>query len=160
MLKYTISLYILILLSGPGALAQTSHIQTGLGLWRGVGVHLVHIQVRSTYTLEISTSIDTEFWQDRNPIYLSSGLGAALRPLGMLREIGQADYPYDIYVGVRFGPALIFQKNPTRAEKNRQFGLFLDPFLRYIKPFGERVAFIEIGSQRPSLRLGIWIPFE
>lgn len=156
----SICLHVLPLLSGPIVFAQTSHIQAGPGGWPGVGIHLAHIQLRSIYTLEVLTSIDTEFWQERKPVYVSSGVGTALRPLGILRVIGRADYPYDFYVGVRFGPTLTFRKTPTRAEKNRQFGLFLAPFLRYSQTFGGQTGFIEIGSQRPSVRFGIWIPLE
>ncbi len=142
------------------AFAQSSHIQAGLAGWPGAGVQFVHVQTRSIYSLEIHSSVDTELWKERAPLYVSAGVGAALRPLGILRVIGQANYSYDLYLGLRFGPALTFLQKQTRAEKNRQFNLFLDPFLRYTQPLGQQTAFIEIGSQRPSLRIGIWIPLD
>ncbi|MXW15177.1 MAG: hypothetical protein F4Z76_09705 [Rhodothermaceae bacterium] len=151
---------ILLTLNGFMALAQSSHIQAGLGGWPGAGMQFVHIQARSIYSLEVLASVDTELWKERTPVYVSAGVGAALRPLGILRVIGQANYSYDLYLGIRFGPALTFLHEQTRAEKNRQFSLFLDPFLRYTRPVGQQTAFIEIGAQRPSLRIGLWIPLD
>lgn len=152
--------FIVLTPNGFMAFAQSSHIQAGLGGWPGAGIQFVHIQARSIYSLEVLSSVDTELWKERTPVYVSAGVGAALRPLGILRVIGQADYSYDLYLGVRFGPALTFLNKQTRAEKNRQFSLFLDPFLRYTRPVGQQTAFIEIGSQRPSLRVGLWIPLD
>lgn len=123
-------------------------------------MQFAHIQARSIYSLEILSSVDTELWKDRTPVYVSAGVGAALRPLGIPRVIGQANYSYDFYLGIRFGPALTFLHKQTRTEKNRQFSLFLDPFLRYIQPLGKQIAFIEVGSQRPSLRFGLWLPLN
>ncbi len=137
---------------------QSSHVQIGLGGWPGAGIQLVHVQPRDLYTLEILASTDTELWENRTPIFLSAGVGASLRPLGVLRLIAQANYSYDFDVGIRFGPALTFLQRPTRAEKNRQFSLFLDPFVRYSRPVRKQIAFIEIGGQRPSLRFGVWVP--
>ena len=156
----TTCVFALLALNGLTVFAQSSHIQTGLGGWPGAGMQLVHVQARSIYSLEVLSSVDTELWKDRTPVYVSAGVGAALRPLGVLRVIGQADYSYDLYLGVRFGPALTFLRKQTRAEKNRQFSLFLDPFLRYTRPVGQQTAFIEIGSQRPILRIGLWIPLD
>ncbi|MCY3630863.1 MAG: hypothetical protein F4X61_00325 [Rhodothermaceae bacterium] len=156
----TTCVLILLTLNGFMALAQSSHIQAGLGGWPGAGMQFVHIQARSIYSLEVLASVDTELWKERTPVYVSAGVGAALRPLGILRVIGQANYSYDLYLGIRFGPALTFLHEQTRAEKNRQFSLFLDPFLRYTRPVGQQTAFIEIGAQRPSLRIGLWIPLD
>lgn len=156
----TTCLFLLVILSGFSAFAQSSHLQAGLGGWPGAGMQFVHLQTRSIYSLEVLCSVDTELWKERTPVYVSAGVGAALRPLGILRVIGQADYSYDLYLGIRFGPALTFLHKQTRAEKNRQFNLFLDPFLRYTRPVGQQTAFIEIGSQRPSLRVGFWIPLD
>lgn len=156
----TTFVFAVLTLTGFCGFAQSSHIQIGLGGWPGAGIQFVHIQARSIYSLEVLASVDTEFWKERNPVYISAGVGAALRPLGILRVIGQANYPYDLYLGIRFGPSLTFLHKQTRAEKNRQFSLFLDPFLRYTQPVGQRTAFIEFGSQRPSLRVGLWIPLN
>ena len=142
---------------GFSALAQTSQLQVGLGVWPGAGFQVGHVLARSVYSLEVITSADTELWKDRTPVHISAGVGTALRPLGILRVIGRANYAYDLYLGVRFGPALTFLQNATRAEKNRQFSLFLDPYIRYSTSIGRQPVFVEIGSQRPSLRFGLWV---
>jgi hypothetical protein len=149
-------LFILILSELP-ALAQTSQLQVGLGAWPGAGLQAGHVLTRSVYSLEVITSVDTEFWKERIPVHVSAGVGTAFRPLGVLRVIGRANYTYDLYFGVRFGPALTFLQNASRAEKNRQFSLFLDPYMRYTVSIGQQPVFVEIGSQRPSLRFGLWI---
>ena len=154
-LSLKIVLYALLFtFSGISVSAQSPHVQLGLGAWPGAGIQLVYVQAQSVYSLEILVSIDTELWKERTPIYLSSGVGTAIRPLGILRVIGQANYPYDLDVGIRFGPALTFLKSPTREEKNRQFSLFLDPYIRYTHQIGKPIAFLEIGAQRPSIRAG------
>ena len=155
--RTTCCLLITLILSGISTLAQTSHLQVGLGAWPGAGVQAGHVLARSVYTLEVITSVDTELWKERTPVHISAGVGTALRPLGILRVIGRANYTYDLYLGVRFGPALTFLQQATRAEKNRQFSLFLDPYIRYTVSIGRQPVFVEIGSQRPSLRFGLWI---
>lgn len=155
--RTTCCLLFTLVLGGYSALAQSSQLQVGLGAWPGAGFQAGHVLARSVYTLEVITSADSEIWKERTPLHLSAGVGTALRPLGILRVIGRANYAYDLYLGVRFGPALTFLQNATRAEKNRQFSLFLDPYIRYTASIGRQPVFVEIGSQRPSLRFGLWI---
>lgn len=155
--RTTCCLLITLVLSGFSALAQTSQLQVGLGAWPGAGFQAGHVLARSVYTLEVITSVDSELWNERTPLHLSAGVGTALRPLGVLRVIGRANYEYDLYLGVRFGPALTFLQKATRAEKNRQFSLFLDPYIRYTASIGRQPVFVEIGSQRPSFRFGLWV---
>ena len=132
-------------------------MQAGLGVGPGAGAHVAVIQSRSIYTLEVLTAADSELWKERAPLYVSMGVGVALRPVGILRIITGTDYGYDLDLGVRFGPTLSFLRRASRAEKNRQFNLFLDPFLRYIRSFGQQDVYLEIGFQRPILRAGFWI---
>ena len=155
--RTTCCLLFTLVLGGYSALAQTSQWQVGLGAWPGAGFQAGHVQAKSVYTLEVITSVDSQLWKERTPVHLSAGVGTALRPLGILRVIGRADYTYDLYLGVRFGPALTFLQNATRAEKNRQFSLFMDPYIRYTASIGQQPFFVEIGSLRPSLRFGLWI---
>ena len=155
--RTTSCLLITLVLSGFSALAQTSQLQVGLGAWPGAGLQAGHVQTRSVFSLEVITFVDTELWEERTPVHISAGVGTALRPLGILRVIGRANYAYDLYLGVRFGPALTFLQNASRAEKNRQFSLFLDPYIRYTGSLGRQTVFAEIGSQRPAFRFGIWI---
>ena len=155
--RTTCCLLFTLVLGGYSALAQSSQLQVGLGAWPGAGFQAGHVLARSVYTLEVITSADSEIWKERTPLHLSAGVGTALRPLGVLRVIGRANYEYDLYLGVRFGPALTFLQKATRAEKNRQFSLFLDPYIRYTVSIGRQPVFFEIGSQRPSLRFGLWV---
>ena len=155
--RTTVCLLFTLIPSGLSTLAQTTQLQVGLGAWPGAGFQAGHVQARSVYTLEVITSVDTELWKERTPVHISAGVGTAFRPLGIFRIIGRANYAYDLYLGVRFGPALAFLQNATRAEKNRQFSLFLDPYIRYTASIGRQPIFLEIGSQRPSLRFGLWI---
>ena len=102
---------------------------------------------------------DSEFWAAQRPLYVAAGVGAAIRPLGVLRLIGRTPHAFDIDLGARFGPGLTFLRNPTRLQKNQQFRLFLDPFLRTsaYAP-GRRVGYLELGTRRPVVRLGLRIP--
>ena len=135
--------------------AQSPIVQAAVGGLPGIGVQLGYIQTQTIYTLEVMSYADALPWREGYPVYLSVGVGATLRPLGVLRLIGHADYGYDLDIGVRFGPGLFFTDDATRAEKNRQFSLFLDPFLRFSMRPGN--YFIEVGPQRPYVRMGLWI---
>ncbi|MCY4171906.1 MAG: hypothetical protein OXF08_09965 [Bacteroidetes bacterium] len=148
------------LLLGFDASAQPSQLQIGLGGWPGAGAQFVYVESYSVHSVEVLASFDSELWKSRTPFYLSAGVGAALRPLGILRVIGRADYQYDFYIGIRFGPALHFLQRPTHAEKNRQFSLFLDPFLRYTQPYQDLTLFFELGMQRPITRFGVWFSLQ
>ena len=156
-LRTTFYLLFTLVLSGLSAQAQTSQLQVGIGAWPGAGLQAGHLLTRSVYSLEVTTSVDTELWKERTPVHVSAGVGTALRPLGILRVIGRTNYAFDLYFGVRFGPALTFLQNASHAEKNRQFSLFLDPYIRYTVSVGQQPVFAEIGSQRPSFRFGLWI---
>ena len=141
--------------------AQSPVIQAALGGWPGIGVQLGYVQPRSIYTLEVMSYLDVLPWRDESPLYVSAGVGAALRPLGVLRVIGRTDYGYDLDLGVRFGPGLFFTEDATRAEKNRQFSLFLDPFLRFTHHSVRQGHFlVELGPQRPALRFGFWLSVQ
>ena len=136
-------------------------LQAALGGWPGIGVQAGYVQARSIYTLEVVSYVDALPWREGYPLYVSAGVGAALRPLGVLRVIGRADYGYDFDLGVRFGPGLFFTDDATRAEKNRQFSLFLDPFVRFsLRTMRPGNYFIELGPQRPAFRLGLLINMQ
>ncbi len=144
-----------------GAVGRT-YLQTGLAVWPGVGVQLGYVGPHSIYTLEtmIYAEGQPDFGEGESTLQLSGGIGAALRPLGVVRTIGNTDYRYDFDFGVRFGPSLFFTTGATRADKNQQFSLFLDPFIRFSSRFGNgRIFFVEIGPQKPVLRFGLWFSF-
>ena len=136
--------------------AQPATLQAGLGGWPGAGLQAGFVQWGSVYTLEIVLYASSSPWQDNIPLFLSAGFGGSLRPIGILREIGRIDYTYDLDIGIRVGPSLFFRQNATRADKNRQFSLFVDPFVRYSHTVGaSSQLFAEVGSQRPRVRLGL-----
>lgn len=110
----------------------------------------------SVYSLEIVLYASSSPWRKEIPLFVSAGFGGSLRPMGILREIGRADYSYDLDVGIRVGPSLFFKQNASRADKNRQFSLFVDPFVRYShQVFPTDQIYVELGPQRPRMRLGL-----
>ena len=166
-LEFRIGLLALVLVvpsesAAQGGAVGRSYLQTGLAVWPGVGVQLGYVGPHSIYTLEtmIYAEGQPSFGEGESTMQLSGGLGAALRPLGVVRTIGNTDYRYDFDFGVRFGPSLFFTTGATRADKNQQFSLFLDPFIRFSSRFGNgRIYYIEIGPQKPVLRFGLWFGF-
>ena len=134
------------------------HIQGGLAAWPGIGIQATYLELRTVYSLETSVQMDYDPFVSRHTLHVGGSIGASLLPLNIWRTIGQADYGFDLDMGIRFGPRLVFVQNPTRADKNQQLGLFLDPFLRY-RRYSTSMArywFVEIGATRPILRIGIW----
>lgn len=153
----SLSLVVLVLLSS-GVQAQP-HLQVGLGAWPGAGIQLNYVNVHSVYTIETALygELQPSLGRSRTSVVASGGVGISFRPLGALRVIGQADFGYDLDLGVRFGPSLLFTHRATRSDKNKQFRLFLDPFLRMVKPrSGGGAFYAEIGPLRPVLRFGVW----
>ncbi len=85
----------------------------------------------------------------------------SLRLFGFERLIGGAAYRgFDVDLGLRAGPGLSFAANETAEERNRRFELAIEPFFRFTTARGRRMAWLaEIGSARPSFRLGMWIRY-
>ena len=158
-------LAVVLLLAPPEGAAQgrQAFLQAGVGALPGAGLQIGYSGPRSIYTIEAMLYADGQpsfFGNRESTLRLSGGLGAALRPLGVLRVIGNADYPFDFDLGARFGPSLLFTSRATRADKNQQFGLFLDPFLRFTSRFRSgRIFFLEVGPQQPTFRAGLWFGF-
>ena len=148
--------------AAQGGVGVRRALQVGLAVVPGVGVQLGYVGPRSIYTVEGLLYADGQpsLGSGESTLQLSGGIGAALRPLGVVRTIGNADYRYDFDFGVRFGPSLFFTTGATRADKNQQFSLFLDPFIRFSSRFRNgRIYFVEIGPQKPALRFGLWFSF-
>ncbi len=159
-----------VLLVCPPVLAQTGvsaprprhAMQAGMALVPGLGVQAGYVRTRSLFTIEGILYADTtpRFVGGEGSVIVSGGLGGAIRPLGFPRLIGTADYPYDFDIGLRFGPSLTFTRGATQAEKNQQFSLFLEPFLRFSSSFSSgRFYFVEAGTLRPLLRAGFFFVF-
>lgn len=149
---------------GPMAAAQDEvrprMLQVGPAVWPGLGAQIGLIRLRTIYTLETVLYLNGHLGlgDHRSSVQLSGGFGAALRPLGIVRAIGNAEYAYDVSLGMRFGPSLLFVARPTRSDKNRQFSLFLDPYVRFsTRVLQHQIAFVELGPIKPSLRFGLWV---
>lgn len=137
-------------------------MQAGLALVPGLGAQAGYVQSRSIFTVESIVYVDAspQFAGGEGTIEVSGALGGAIRPLGIPRLIGTADYPYDFDIGLRFGPSLTFTQGATRAEKNQQFSLFVEPFLRFSSRLSSgRLYFVEAGTQRPLFRAGVFFTF-
>lgn len=152
---------LLTLLAPASSLAQDAprrHLQAGLGVLPGAGIQIGYVAPRNLYTLETLLYVDTtpQFAGGEGNVQSSAGVGAALRPFGFVRAAGNAQADYDLDVGLRFGPSLFFTTNATRKDKNQQFRLFLEPFIR-VSGTGEgsRTYYVEVGTHRPFLRGGI-----
>lgn len=137
-------------------------IQSGVGIVPGFGIQSVYVVPRDFYTAEAALYVDAtpQFLGGEGSVQTSLGIGGAIRPLGIIRVIGNTPYSgYDLDVGLRFGPALFFAFNETRGTKNQRFSLFLEPFIRLTTMTGGgTVIFAEAGIQRPLFRAGFWIP--
>lgn len=135
------------------------YVQTGLAALPGIGLQAGYVGPRSFFTVEAMFYVDASpsFGDGEGSLQVSGGLGGAIRPLGVVRTIGNANYSYDFDLGLRFGPSLFFATNATRSDKNQQFSLFLDPFIRFAWRLGSgRIIYVEVGGQRPVLRAGLW----
>ena len=148
--------------AAQGNISGRRFLQTGVAVLPGVGLQFGYVGRHSFYTVEGTLFADGQpsLGEGESTLRVSGGLGAALRPLGVVRTIGNANYPYDVDFGARFGPGLFFTTGATRADKNQQFSLFLDLFLRFSSHFSNgRIFFVELGTQQPSIRAGLWFDF-
>ncbi|MDX1547650.1 MAG: hypothetical protein R3247_11715, partial [Rhodothermales bacterium] len=141
------------------AAAQQAFAQAGLALVPGAGIQAGYVSARSVYTVEgiLYTDISPGFGDGEGSVQVSGGLGGTIRPLGILRTIGNTNQRYDLDVGFRFGPSLFFATNATRSDKNQQFRLVLEPFFRFSTRLQSgRLVYAELGTLRPVLRAGLW----
>ncbi|GIV58778.1 MAG: hypothetical protein D6746_07825 [Bacteroidetes bacterium] len=139
------------------------HVQIGLGLLPSGGLQVGYVALRSFYTQEfiLTGDVAPSFGDGEGNVQVAGGLGGALRLFGFERTLGNADYRgYDLDVGLRLGPALLFSFNETRFTKNQRFSLFVNPFFRFSSSFGtNRLFYAEIGLHRPVFRAGLWLAF-
>ncbi|QXD13747.1 hypothetical protein GQ464_009695 [Rhodocaloribacter litoris] len=157
---------VVVCLPGPAA-AQPApagrHVQVGVGVLPSGGLQVGYVALRSFYTQEfvLGADVSPSFGGGEGNVQLSGGLGGAVRIFGFERTLGNAGYRgYDLDVGLRFGPGLLFSFNETRFTKNRRFSLFVDLFARFSSLVGEgRVLYLEVGLHRPVFRGGLWFTF-
>ena len=144
---------------GEGALPLQSQLQVGVGAIPGIGLEGGYVSPRSFFTVESILYVDASppFAGGEGNLQLSLGLGGAIRTFSIARTLGNpSTYARaDFDVGLRFGPALFFSTQETRADKNQRFRLFLEPYVRFATRLqGGRVIFVSAGTQRPLLRAG------
>ena len=126
-----------------------------------MGVQAGYLDVGDIFTREATVygHLRPHFGSDEEELQVSAGVGVGLRIIGGLETLTLI-YPriWDIHVGMRFGPSLVFRRNETEAEQNRRFSLFLDPHVRFtITPAGRQTYFLEAGVQKPAIRAGVWL---
>ncbi len=136
------------------------YVQGGIGVVPGFGLQGGYVATKSFFTTEgmLLVDVSPQFAGGEGSAQVSLGLGGALRPLSLVRLIGNTGYTdYDLDFGLRVGPALFFAFDETRVTKNQRFSLFLEPYARITSNFkGRRLYFAEIGIQRPLVRVGVW----
>jgi hypothetical protein len=140
---------------------EGGQLQVGPALIPGFGLQLGYVSLRSFYTREVMSFVDfsPSYGGGEGSVEVAAGFGGALRINGLLRNFGSRTYQgYDIDVGLRLLPGLVFALKESREAKNQRFNLSLEPFLRVsTRVSSGRVFFAEIGTQRPLLRAGLWI---
>lgn len=151
----------------PSAAAQESdaHLQIGAGAMPGVGLQTGYVSARGFYAVDglLIIHATPRFAGGENNVQVAAAFGAALRPLGIVRTIGNTGYtPYDIDLGLRLGPGLTFYGgDETLADKNKRFSLVFEPYVRVTTDIllggAPRTFYLEAGVQRPYVRAGIWL---
>lgn len=156
------ALFAVFVLLAPGARAQApegAHVQIGPAGLPGVGLELGVLAAQDFFTRELNLVTDLSAFRSDGNVRTALALGGAVRLLGIGRTIGNVAYRgFDVDVGLRIGPGLLFEFREDRASKNRRFQLFLEPFARWSARAGRHILFVELGAQRPVLRAGFWIP--
>ena len=147
----------------PVRAPEGRQLQVGLGVVPSAGLQVGYVALRSFYSQEFILTADVSPWYGgrRGNVQLSGSLGGSIRILGIERTLGNAGYRgYDLDVGVRFGPALLFAFRETRFTKNQRFSLFLELFGRFTTTIGDGITlFAEAGFHRPAFRGGLWFSF-
>ena len=149
------------LLSVPSALAQTPsgrQLQLGPAGVPGIGFQIGYVVARNVITRELNVVADLSSFRSDGDVQVAAAVGGSIRLLGIGRAIGNAYYRgWDIDLGMRIGPGLLFEFRESRASKNRRFNLFLEPFVRVVAHPRRATFFAEFGAQRPAVRGGLWI---
>ena len=135
-------------------------IQLGAGALPAVGVEIGYIDVGDIFTRETTVfgHLRPRFGSDEEELQVSAGVGVGLRIIGGLETLTLiTPRRWDLHVGLRFGPSLLFRRNETQAEKNQRFSLFLDPHVRFTVTPARQTYFVEVGVQKPVIRAGVWL---
>ncbi|NNE45264.1 MAG: hypothetical protein HKN37_01245 [Rhodothermales bacterium] len=157
----TLSFLLMPLAASAQRITSADVLQLGAAGLPGVGIQLGYVDAGDIFTREalVYADVRPRFQSDNETLLISAGVGVSIRIVGGLETV-ELITPriWDLHLGVRFGPGLLFRRNETRAEKNQRFSLFLDPFVRFtVAPRGKQTYFLEAGVHRPSLRAGVWL---
>jgi hypothetical protein len=135
-----------------------AHVQAGPAGLPGAGLQVGYVSAKTFYTREINLVADLSSFRADGDVQVAATIGGSVRLLGIGRTIGNARYRgWDVDLGMRIGPGLLFEFRESRAGKNRRFSLFLDPFVRTVARVRRVALFAELGVKRPVLRAGFWI---
>ncbi len=161
-LLYPGALLLFLVVALTPAAAQTplgKQVQVGAAGLPGVGLQAGYLAAQNFFTREINLVADLSSFRSNGDVQTALAIGGSVRIMGIGRTIGNAYYRgWDLDVGARIGPGLLFEFRESRADKNRRFSLFLEPFVRVVARPGRTAFYAELGAQRPVLRAGFWIP--
>jgi hypothetical protein len=137
-------------------------VQLGAGLLPGIGVQTIYVRPALLWTTEVALTGDytPEFSGGEGTYQVNVGVGGSIRLLGVARLFGEDRNPgTEFDLGFRIGPSLsFFTGSPTRAQKNRTFGIYTEPYLRLVRDVRPGIRMYgEAGVQKPFLRGGFWI---
>jgi len=135
-------------------------VQAGGALAPGLGVHAgLVLPAAFVLTREAVLYADYQLGaREEQRLLVGLGVGGGVRVLRALVIVADvAPGPFDLDVGLRFGPSFAFSFiEETAATKARQFRLFGDPYVRgsAVLPSG-RIVYAELGTQPGRLRAGL-----
>ncbi len=128
----------------------------------GLGAMAGYVSPARTYTREavVYGNVIIPIGEREGSAYIAAVIGGSLRLIGVGETLGfLPPKKFDIDVGVRLGPSLVFEFEESQAEKNKRFNIAAEPFARYARKMGkrQRTFYAEAGLIRPTLRIGIWL---
>jgi len=139
------------------------HIVVGVSGIDGYGLQVGTVSAKTLYVTELMVLSDLEPLvsgsESNSRVVLLPGI--ALRLLGFERLIGGAPYRgFDLDAGFRAGPGLSFSTDETQSDKDRRFEFVVEPFLRLsVARSNDWTWFLESGTTRPNIRVGLWIQY-
>ena len=162
----TIAMLVIAIFVGFEARAQVTPrpqervVQLGIAAIPGAGAVAGYVLPRGFYTIGAILYADAtpRFSGGEGSLLVSLGIGGSIRPMGVVRMIANAGAgTYDLDLGVRVGQSLFFPYGESSRRRN-PFSLFIEPFVRVTSDLNrDRTYFVEVGIQRPILRVGLWM---
>lgn len=151
-------------LAQESSFPPSSTVMAGIGGLPGLGVAVGYVAPGRMYTREAMVFGDAIIPRRTGDgsAYVAVVIGGSLRFIGIGETLGfLPPKKYDIDVGLRIGPSLVFEFDESRADKNKRFNIAAEPFARFARKLGprQRTFYVEGGLIRPTLRIGIWFGF-